>query len=180
MVAFICQRRGQLNFNHDDKSKYSLSRASQMIGDHLEIVRLQAAPAARALKNLWFSFENTSRIPRVKKTSGRRKRDVREELQFTASTESSVTSIIQTLSASRVGISKSFVQRILEKEFNLPEAQLSSPAAVQNQIIFATEMQSRLNRKAIDVDDVYFTDECYVGTAPSSYPQIDRMMDTGD
>jgi len=58
-----------------------------MIGDHLEVVGLQAAPTPRALKNLWLSFEKTNRILRVKKTSGRKRKDV------TASTDSSVRSI---------------------------------------------------------------------------------------
>jgi len=47
--------------------------------------------------------------------------------------------------------------------------------------MFATEMQSRLNRKAINVDDICFTDECYVGTGPSSNRQNDGYWRlTGD
>jgi len=66
----------------------------------------------------------------------------------------------------------------MKKEFKIrfyhsPEAQLLSPTAVRDRFLFATEMQARLNRGAINIEDICFTDECYVGTGPSSNRQND-------
>jgi len=178
MFAFICQARGLLNLHYNDKSIHLFTKAQELISNHLDMIGLAAPPSLKALRVLWTSFEKTNEIVRIKKPSGRKKKDIRQEVEFASSQNLSVREISQQLSTVGVPVSKSSVQRVLKKEFKMrfyrsPEAQLLSPAAVANRFLFGAEIQSRMMRGAIDINDICFTDECYVGTGPSSNRQND-------
>jgi len=82
-------------------------------------MRHAAPPSLNALKDLWISFGKNNQITRVYKTSGRKKEDVRREVEFVSFRNLPVREISQQLSTVGVPISNSSVQRVLKKELKM-------------------------------------------------------------
>jgi len=119
MFSFMCQASGSLNLNYDDKSNYLLGKTQESSANHLDIMRHAAPPSLNALKDLWISFGKNNQITRVYKTSGRKKEDVRREVEFVSFRNLPVREISQQLSTVGVPISNSSVQRVLKKELKM-------------------------------------------------------------
>lgn len=180
MFAFLNQARGLLNESIGSVSSQVLIKTQELLTENKVLAGLTAIPQTSTIRLIWKRFTETGQISRVKKTAGRKPLQVREEVQYMLSTDSSLRNISSELAAVGVRASRSLVHKIAKKEFKMrsyraPTGPILQLEHIETRHEFAIHMRSAFRRKTIDANNVFFTDECMIGTGESSNRQNDRF-----
>lgn len=176
MFGLICQARGICNSDVNDLSPRIIRKALELISDNRILVGIESLPTERTLKGIWSNFVSTGSTLRAKKAAGRKPLGLIEPAKYLLQEGHSVRGASQGLSAAGLSISKSTVQNYSKKGFKMrfyrsPQGQVLSLEAIATRYEFAVDMNRLFLRRGLDVNNIFFTDECMIGTGPNSNRQ---------